>query len=101
MAMFKMTCDQGHEPMSWTTDAADKDAAYEAFMAMPEVMEHVSSMHADMASMGDDEKKDMVMGMISEEGDDMGGDMDKDMSDDTMAAGADQDMGASDDAAQM
>jgi len=58
--------------MTWTTEAADKDAAYMAFMAMPEVGEHVSSMHADMASMSDDEKKAMVMDMISEGGEEEG-----------------------------
>jgi len=99
MAMFKMTCDKGHEPMSWTTEAADENEAYTKFMEMPEVGAHVSEMHADMESMDPEEKKSMVMGMIAP-ADEEGGDMaDDSAAADTEPAGSD--MGGSDDAAQM
>jgi len=66
-----MTCDQGHEAMSFTTQADSMDMAYDNFMAMDDVKSHVSSMHADMAAMDAEAMKEMVMGMISEEGSDM------------------------------
>ncbi len=73
MKTFKLSCSMGHEPMDWTTQADDKDMAYANFMAMQEVKDHMAQMHADMAGKSEEDMKNDVMGMISEEGGDMGG----------------------------
>ena len=68
MKSYTMTCDKGHEPMSFTTQADSTDMAYENFMAMEDVKAHVASSHADMAGMDADAMKAMCMGMIKEDG---------------------------------
>ena len=62
--MYTMTCDQGHEPMTWETEAMDENDAYNKFMDMEEIKSHVMEKHADMMNMSDEEKKPMVMKMI-------------------------------------
>lgn len=71
MKTYKLSCSLGHEPMSWTTQADSKEMAYDNFMDMQAMKDHVAQMHADMASMDPAAMKAQVMGMISEEGGDM------------------------------
>ena len=71
MKSYTMTCDRGHEPMSFTTQADSADMAYDNFMAMEDVKSHVATAHADMAGMDAEAMKTMCMGMIKEEGADM------------------------------
>lgn len=56
---YTFTCEQGHEPKTFTADAENDDEAMETIMAMAK--DHLGEVHSDM-TMTDEEIKNMIMG---------------------------------------
>lgn len=55
---YTFTCDQGHEPVTFTTEAETDEEALE--MIMKQAGPHVAEAHPDMANMSPEETKNMI-----------------------------------------
>ncbi len=58
MAKYTWTCEQGHEPKSFTVEAENDDEAVEKLME--ETKGHVDEDHKDMEDMSPEEAKKMI-----------------------------------------
>ncbi len=55
---YTFTCDQGHEPMTFSAVADSDEEALEKIMA--QAGPHVASAHPDMANMSEEDTKNMI-----------------------------------------
>ena len=56
---YTFTCDQGHEPESFTVEAEDDEEAVQKLMEQSQG--HVAEKHTEMASASPEEARQMIM----------------------------------------
>lgn len=64
MQKWVLVCDMGHEEWRKEVGAATKEEAVEMLLADPEVGQHVTQSHPEMANKSPEEMKEAVMGMV-------------------------------------
>jgi len=63
---YSFTCNQGHDPQTFTVDAENEDEAVEKLME--QTQPHLAEAHSNMPSMSPDEAKNMIRGGLKAEG---------------------------------
>jgi len=57
---YTFQCSQGHDPETMEVEAMNDDEAMEKLLPMAK--EHLAAKHSEMASMSDEDVKNMIMG---------------------------------------